>query len=391
MASSLKSTNYIHIINKLAPELSLLSPGAYNYQVAVIQHINIILHIPPPGNELHSAVVPALRHVIRLGQEASPGMDNFESFMEPLGGGIVHQDFNQDILDNISNQLQFDDAINIQFTSGTTGHPKGATLSHHNILNNAYFIGEHIGLQPGEKVCIPVPLYHCFGMVIGNLACMTHGATMVYPNDTFDAEATLRTVQEERCSALYGVPTMVIAELEHPRFKQYDLSSLRTGVLAGSLVPSHIMQRVQSEMHMHEVTICYGMTETSPVSTQTGRADPLHKRVTTVGRVHPHVELKIVDSEGRIVSRGQTGELLTRGYCVMKGYWGDAVRTAEVLTADGWMRTGDLAAMDEEGYVSVEGRLKDMVIRGGMGGGRVPMGLLGGDAVCTLCEHCVVV
>jgi fatty-acyl-CoA synthase len=288
-------------------------------------------------------------------------MMNFDSLLEKSSKTV---DVSA-LLTDVTKGLQFDDAINIQFTSGTTGHPKGATLSHHNILNNGYFIGETIGLQPGEKVCIPVPLYHCFGMVIGNIACLTHGCTMVYPSEVFDPESALRAVSEEKCAALYGVPTMIIAQLEHPNFKKYDLSSLRTGVLAGSLVPKHVMQRVQSDMHMKECTICYGMTETSPVSTQTGMHDPIEKRVATVGRVHPHVEIKIVDSEDKIVPRGVTGELLTRGYCVMKGYWEDAKRTREAISPDGWMRTGDLAVMDGEGYVSVEGRLKDMVIRGG--------------------------
>jgi len=261
---------------------------------------------------------------------------------------------------------QFDDAINIQYTSGTTGFPKGATLSHHNILNNGYFIGEGCRYDEHDRVCIPVPYYHCFGMVLGNLACTTHGAAMVIPSAGFEPEAALEAVQEERCTSLYGVPTMFIAELEHPRFSEFDLSTLRTGIMAGSPCPIDIMRRVVSEMHMEDVTICYGMTETSPVSTQTAADDPLEKRVATVGRVHPHVEVKVVDPKGgRILARGKPGELCTRGYCVMLGYWEDPERTAEVIDQGRWMHTGDLATMDEEGYLNIVGRIKDMIIRGG--------------------------
>jgi fatty-acyl-CoA synthase len=262
--------------------------------------------------------------------------------------------------------LQFDDPINIQYTSGTTGFPKGATLSHHNILNNGYFIGEGCRYTSSDRVCIPVPFYHCFGMVLGNLACTTHGAAIVVPAPTFDAAATLRAVQEERCTSLYGVPTMFIAELALPDFSQYDLLSLRTGIMAGSPCPIAVMKQCVSAMHMDEVTICYGMTETSPVSTQTAIDDPINKRVSTVGLVHPHLEVKIIDPEnGHVVSRGAPGELCTRGYSVMLGYWRDAEKTAEAIDAAGWMHTGDLAAMDEEGYVHIVGRLKDMIIRGG--------------------------
>jgi fatty-acyl-CoA synthase len=261
---------------------------------------------------------------------------------------------------------EFDDAINIQYTSGTTGFPKGATLSHANILNNGYFVGEGCRYTEEDRVCIPVPFYHCFGMVMGNLGCTTHGACMVIPEAAFDPEGTLRAVQEERCTSLYGVPTMFIAQLEHPRFADYDLSSLRTGIMAGSPCPIETMRRVVSEMHMDEVTICYGMTETSPVSTQTAAEDPLEKRVGTVGRVHPHVEVKVVDPDsGGIVEREQPGELCTRGYSVMLGYWNDEERTAEVLDRARWMHTGDLAVMDEDGYLRIVGRIKDMVIRGG--------------------------
>jgi fatty-acyl-CoA synthase len=262
--------------------------------------------------------------------------------------------------------LQFDDPINIQYTSGTTGSPKGATLSHHNILNNAFFSAGFQGLGPGDRLCVPVPLYHCFGMVLGNLGCTTRGATIVYPSEAFDPGAVLEAVEAERCTALYGVPTMFIAELDHPDFGRRDLSSLRTGVMAGSPCPIEIMKRVADEMHMREVTICYGMTETSPVSFQSRRDDPLERRVATVGRVHPHVECKIVDPQsGAVVARGTAGELCTRGYCVMLGYWDNEAATRQAIDAAGWMHTGDLALMDDAGYVNIVGRSKDMVIRGG--------------------------
>ena len=268
-------------------------------------------------------------------------------------------------LADIGPKLQFDDAINIQFTSGTTGHPKGATLSHHNILNNGYFVAEGLRLTPADRLCIPVPLYHCFGMVMGNLGCLTHGATMVYPAESFDPLATLQAIAEERCTALYGVPTMFIAQLDHPEFAKFDLGSLRTGIMAGSPCPIEVMKKVQSQMNMGEVTIAYGMTETSPVSTQCATDDPVERRVSTVGQVMPHLEIKIVDGEGRAVPRGATGEFCTRGYSVMKGYWNDPDKTRDAIDEAGWMHTGDLATMDEEGYVNIVGRLKDMVIRGG--------------------------
>jgi len=268
-------------------------------------------------------------------------------------------------LAEIGPALQFDDPINIQFTSGTTGFPKGATLSHHNILNNGYFVAEAIGLKPDEKLCIPVPLYHCFGMVMGNLGCLTHAATMVYPAESFDPLAVLETVAAEQCQALYGVPTMFIAILGHQDFAAFDLSSLRTGIMAGSPCPIEVMRQVIDRMHMPQVTIAYGMTETSPVSFQSGCDDSLEVRVSTVGRVQPHLEVKIVDEAGRIVPRGQPGELCTRGYSVMLGYWDDAERTAEALDAAGWMHTGDLATLDEAGCCNIVGRIKDMVIRGG--------------------------
>jgi fatty-acyl-CoA synthase len=262
--------------------------------------------------------------------------------------------------------LAFDDAINIQYTSGTTGFPKGATLSHHNILNNGFFIGEGCRYTEADRVCIPVPFYHCFGMVLGNLACTTHGACIVIPSPGFEPGAALEAVQAERCTSLYGVPTMFIAELALPGFAGYDLSTLRTGIMAGSPCPVEVMKRVVSEMHMAEVTICYGMTETSPVSTQTRADDDMERRVSTVGRVHPHVEVKVIDPEtGRVVPRGTPGELCTRGYSVMLGYWDDEEQTRGAIDAARWMHTGDLAAMDDAGYLNIAGRIKDMVIRGG--------------------------
>jgi fatty-acyl-CoA synthase len=265
-----------------------------------------------------------------------------------------------------SRSLDANDPINIQYTSGTTGSPKGATLSHRNILNNGRFVGAACGYTEQDRVCVPVPFYHCFGMVMGNLGSTTHGACIVVPAPSFDPLATLAAAAEERCTSLYGVPTMFIAILEHPQFADHDLSSLRTGIMAGSPCPVEVMRRVIDEMGMSEVTICYGMTETSPVSTQTAADDSLEKRVGTVGRVHPHVEVKLVDPDlGEVVERGQPGELCTRGYSVMLGYWGEPEKTADVVDNDGWMHTGDLATMDGEGYVNIVGRTKDMIIRGG--------------------------
>jgi fatty-acyl-CoA synthase len=262
--------------------------------------------------------------------------------------------------------LQFDDPINIQYTSGTTGFPKGATLSHHNVLNNGYFVGEALGYTEADRVCIPVPFYHCFGMVMGNLACTSHGATMVIPGEAYEPRLVLETVAKERCTSLYGVPTMFIGELDHPLFAEFDLSSLRTGIMAGSPCPVEVMKSVVSRMHMPGVTICYGMTETSPVSTQSAMDDALDKRVGTVGRVHPHVEVKIIDpATGAVVPRGASGELCTRGYSVMLGYWNDEPATRAAIDPSGWMHTGDLATMDGEGYVNIVGRIKDMIIRGG--------------------------
>ena len=263
-------------------------------------------------------------------------------------------------------ELQFDDPINIQYTSGTTGAPKGATLSHHNILNNGFFVGETMRLTEKDRICIPVPFYHCFGMVLGNLACTTHGSAMIIPGEAFDPLHVLEAVAEEKCTGLHGVPTMFIGELEHPRFADFDLSTLRTGIMAGSPCPIEVMKQVVSRMNMKDVTICYGMTETSPVSTQTSADDPLEKRVGSVGRIHPHVEVKIVDADSAsVVPRGARGELCTRGYSVMLGYWGDDAATNAAVDAAGWMHTGDLATMDDEGFVNIVGRIKDMIIRGG--------------------------
>lgn len=331
-----RTSDYLGMLRTLAPELDSSAAGA-----------------------LVAARLPALRIVIQTGDLPQPGMFTFGDVMS-RGAAAGHA-----AIDALAPQLQFDDPINIQFTSGTTGAPKGATLTHHNILNNGLFIGDTLALTEDDRVCIPVPLYHCFGMVLGNLACMTHGATMVYPNDAFDAVATLTCVEAEKCTGLYGVPTMFIAQLQHPEFGRFDLSSLRTGIMAGSPCPIEVMKQVIERMHMHQVTICYGMTETSPVSTQTAMDDPVGKRVGTVGRVHPHVEVKIVDGAGRVVAPGETGELCTRGYSVMLGYWDDAARTAEVIDPAGWMHTGDLATMDADGYFNIVGRIKDMVIRGG--------------------------
>ncbi|MBM3584332.1 MAG: AMP-binding protein [Alphaproteobacteria bacterium] len=309
--------------------------------------------------ELGQARLSRLETVIVVGDGTLPGAIPFDA-VAARGRAAERAR-----LAEIGARLQFDDAVNIQFTSGTTGAPKGATLSHHNILNNGYFIGESLALTERDRVCIPVPLYHCFGMVLGNLACVTHGAAMVYPGEAFDPLAVLETVAAERCTGLYGVPTMFIAELDHPEFRRFDLTSLRTGIVAGSPCPIEVMKRVVSDMHMAEVTIAYGMTETSPVSFQTSPADPLDKRVSTVGRIHPHVEVKIVDAEGRVVPPGTPGELCTRGYSVMLGYWDDPARTDEAIDRAGWMHTGDLATLDDAGYCNIVGRIKDMVIRGG--------------------------
>jgi fatty-acyl-CoA synthase len=303
--------------------------------------------------------LPELDDVIYLG---TPAWDALFA----TGAAAAAKSGEPDPLAQREASLSFDDPINIQYTSGTTGFPKGATLSHHNILNNALFIGEGCGYTAADRVCIPVPFYHCFGMVLGNLACTTHASCIVIPAPGFDAAQTLRAVEAERCTSLYGVPTMFIAELALPDFASYDLSTLRTGIMAGSPCPVEVMKRVVSEMHMTEVTICYGMTETSPVSTQTTADDDMERRVSTVGRVHPHVEVKIIDPDtGRVLPRGKPGELCTRGYSVMLGYWNEPEKTAEAIDSARWMHTGDLAVMDDAGYLNIVGRIKDMVIRGG--------------------------
>jgi fatty-acyl-CoA synthase len=297
--------------------------------------------------------LPALREIVYLGERS------WEDLLA-AGSGVDAEDVRAR-----SASLGFDDPINIQYTSGTTGFPKGATLSHHNILNNGYFVGEICGYTEEDRICVPVPFYHCFGMVMGNLASTSHGACLVIPAPGFDPAATLRAVEDEQCTSLYGVPTMFIAELALPNFGEYDLDTLRTGIMAGSPCPVEVMKRVINDMHMDEVTICYGMTETSPVSTQTHADDSLDRRVSTVGRVHPHVEVMVVDpATGLPVPVGEPGELCTRGYSVMIGYWDEPEKTAEVLKS-GWMHTGDLATMDADGYVNIVGRIKDMVIRGG--------------------------
>ncbi|MBB4640369.1 AMP-binding protein [Rhizorhapis suberifaciens] len=335
-ASSHKKSDYIAMLRELAPELTGTGQQRLNAQA-----------------------LPQLRLVISLGEQPHEGCLRFDDVLT-----LATADHYQK-LDTLSQELQFDDAINIQFTSGTTGFPKGATLSHHNILNNGFFVGEAIKLQPDDRLCAPVPLYHCFGMVMANLGCLTHAACVVYPSEAFDPGAVLETVEAERCTALYGVPTMFIAALNHPEFPRFDLSSLRTGIMAGASCPIELMRQVIERMHMKEVTIAYGMTETSPVSFQSSTDDTPERRVTTVGRIQPHLEVKIVDAEGRVTPRGVSGELWTRGYSVMLGYWEDVERTAEALDAAGWMHTGDLAVLDEEGYCNIVGRIKDMVIRGG--------------------------
>ncbi len=309
---------------------------------------------------LERANFPLLAHLIQIGGEPRAGWLDFEDVP------ALATDDARAALTDIGPRLDRLEAINIQFTSGTTGLPKGATLSHRNILNNAYFCGLAMGLKEGDRLCVPVPLYHCFGMVMSNLACLVHGGVMIYPSDGFDPLSVLKTIEAERCTALHGVPTMFIAELSHPDFASFDLSSLRTGLMAGSPCPVEVMKKVTTAMHMTEVGIAYGMTETSPVSLQTSTDDPLERRVSTIGRVQPHLEVKVIDpATGQTVPRGQAGELCTRGYSVMLGYWDDPERTAEAVDADGWMHTGDLATIDAEGYGNIVGRIKDMVIRGG--------------------------
>ena len=335
-AEQLKSSKYLEMLQRLAPELARCAPGA-----------------------LQSARLPSLEMVIRLGDEHTPGMLNYTGV---LAQGRASVD--APALDALGAGLSCHDAINIQFTSGTTGNPKGATLTHHNVVNNARFIAQAMDFTENDSLCIPVPLYHCFGMVLAVLACVSTGATMVFPGESFEPVATLQAVSEERCTALHGVPTMFIAELDHPRFAEFDLSRLRTGIMAGSPCPIETMKRVIAEMHLSEITIAYGMTETSPVSFQSSTTDPLERRVSTVGRIQPMLEAKVVDADGNVVPVGEKGELLVRGYSVMHGYWGDEARTREAVQG-GWMHTGDLATIDAEGYCNIVGRAKDMLIRGG--------------------------
>ena len=337
VAPPYKSTDFTALLREVCPELEDSAPG-----------------------RLFAARLPQLRTVISLGAQSVGGANTWQQVM-----AMAHE-VSPDLLATRQRSLNFDDAINIQYTSGTTGLPKGATLSHHSVLNNGFFIGQRMRFTERDRLCIPVPFYHCFGMVLGNLACVTQGATMVLPAEVFDPRKTLEAVATERCTALHGVPTMFIAELGLPDFDEHDLSSLRTGIMAGSPCPVDVMKQVRTKMGMEEITICYGMTETSPVSFQTMTADSIEKQVSTVGRVHPHVECKIINPEsGAVVPRGEPGELLSRGYIVMLGYWEDPVATAQAVDSARWMHTGDLATMDMEGYVTIVGRSKDMIIRGG--------------------------
>ena len=336
-ARRFRSTDYVETLLGLIPELGAKGTGP-----------------------LQAQRVPALRHLIYLGNDAEPGGISWVEFVD-LGNRIAARE-----LEAREMALQFDDPVNIQYTSGTTGSPKGATLSHHNILNNGYFVGEVLRYTDRDRICLPVPFYHCFGCVLGNMAAVTHGSAVVITGESFDPETTLRAIQAERCTSIYGVPTMFIAQLDHPCFGDVQLETLRTGIMAGAPCPIDVMRQVIGRMHVPQVTICYGMTETSPVSFQSETDDPIELRVSTVGRVLPHLECKIVDPEtGVIVPRGTPGELCARGYAVMLGYWNDDAATAKAIDAARWMHTGDLAVMDDEGYVSITGRIKDMIIRGG--------------------------
>ncbi len=335
-AEQFKGSQYLDILKTLAPELDSCAPG-----------------------KLESEKLPHLKTLLRLGDGTTPGFFNFDDFCHEASPEQLAQ------LADVQASLNCEDAINIQFTSGTTGNPKGATLSHYNVLNNGKFVGDGMRLGPKDKLCIPVPLYHCFGMVMGNLACITHGSAAVFPSEGFDPEATLRVVSEQKCTALHGVPTMFIAELDHPSFKQFDLSSLRTGIMAGASCPIELMNRIIEKMHMKDVLIAYGQTETSPVNHMTSHTDAIEKRVASVGRPGPHLEIKLVDSAGEIVAAGEKGEICVRGYAVMQGYWNDSQQTEETIDTDGWLHSGDLGIMDSQGYTEVVGRIKDMIIRGG--------------------------
>ena len=350
-----KSSEYARMIEQLAPEIAVSKPG--DLKAARLPDLRAVVLIS--NQKEAKAAATLLSDGPTPPRRTRAGWLGFEDLLLDTSGRDLQR------LANIGERLDRNEAINIQFTSGTTGLPKGATLSHRNILNNAYFVGEAMGLAAGDRLCIPVPLYHCFGMVMGNLACVLHGATMIYASDGFDALSVLTTVETERCTALHGVPTMFIAELEHAEFASFDLSSLRTGIMAGSPCPIEVMRKVIDRMNMKQVGIAYGMTETSPVSFQTSKSDLLERRVSTVGRSQPHLESKIVDPSGAITSRGEPGELCTRGYSVMIGYWNDAAKTAEAIDDAGWMHTGDIGVIDQEGYCNIVGRIKDMVIRGG--------------------------
>jgi fatty-acyl-CoA synthase len=334
-AATFKTSDYLGMLQTLAPELATNPPGM-----------------------LYAAKLPHLRCLVRMGAEHTPGMLNFADVLAQSDAAGVAQ------ARHLGQQLDRYDAINVQFTSGTTGNPKGATLTHRNIVNNARYVAAAMGFGADDSLCIPVPLYHCFGMVMGSLVCTVTGGTMVFPSEGFDPLATLQAVHEERCTALHGVPTMFIAQLDHPEFSRFDLRSLKKGIMAGSPCPVEVMKRVNTAMHMSDVTIAYGMTETSPVSFQSSPDDPLDKRVSTVGRILPHLQVKVVDADGATVPVGVTGELCTSGYSVMQGYWGDTERTAQAVQ-NGWMYTGDLATIDALGYCNIVGRVKDMLIRGG--------------------------
>lgn len=335
-AEAFKTSHYLEMLKTLAPELSTAEPG-----------------------KLKSAKLPHLRLVIRMGETSSPGMLNFG---EVCGRG---EDRDYARLTELETELKPGDAINIQFTSGTTGMPKGATLSHKNILNNAWFCGQSMHFTRDDVLCIPVPMYHCFGMVLGTLTCVAHGATMVLPSEVFEPGPVLEAVQNEKCTALHGVPTMFIAELDHPDIHKYDLSSLRTGVIAGSTCPVELMKRLISEIDLTELVIGYGQTECSPLNCMTAIEDSFEQRVTTVGRAHTNCEVKVIRADGSTADCGETGELCARGYGVMQGYWDDAERTRETIDSEGWLHSGDLAEMDRDGYVKITGRIKDMIIRGG--------------------------
>jgi fatty-acyl-CoA synthase len=334
LADRFKTSNYPEMVRKLAPEVDTCGPGL-----------------------LKSEKLPALEILVLISDQRQDGFTLFKEVDE------AGQDHDVD-LQSYSDAIDIHSPINIQFTSGTTGSPKGATLTHHNIVNNAYFVGEGIRLSEIDRLCAPVPLYHCFGMVMGALACTAHRATLVLPNDAFDPDRTLAAVENERCTALYGVPTMFSAILDHPDFSKFDVASLRTGIVAGALCPEVLMRRILDDLHMDEVTNCYGMTETSPVSFQTSVDESMEKRTTTVGRVLPHIEVKIVGADGEVLPRGSRGEICTAGYCVMQGYWNDEKKTRESIV-DGWMLTGDEGILDDDGYCAIVGRIKDTIIRGG--------------------------